>query len=195
MTEGIEATLPTKFGTFKIKTFESEFPGFPHLALFTNDYSTELVVDVRIHSECMTGDVFGSTRCDCGDQLDFAMRWVQDRGGVIIYLRQEGRGIGLVNKLAAYNLQEDGLDTQDANLELGFHADERSYEVAIQILEKLGVTSIRLLTNNPEKLLAFEGSGIEVLERIPIEIAPQPDNAAYLKTKKERMGHLISNAF
>ncbi len=190
----VSAKLPTKHGTFVIRTFQSEYDQFPHLALHTDSYLSRPVVDVRIHSECMTGDVFGSKRCDCGEQLDFAMRWIQQHEGVIVYLRQEGRGIGLANKLLAYNLQEEGFDTHEANLKLGFHSDERSYDGAIGILEQMGVQSIRLLTNNPDKLAAFEGTSINVIERIPIEIEPQAENAAYLKTKRDRMGHMLSTA-
>jgi len=141
----------------------------------------------------MTGDVFGSNKCDCGEQLDFSMKWVQQHEGVIIYLRQEGRGIGLVNKLHAYNLQEKGLDTRSANLELGFHEDQRDYSPAVGILNDLKIDRIRLLTNNPMKVDAFEGTKIKVVERVPIEMEPQPENLFYLQTKKKGMGHILSS--
>ena len=171
--------------------FESEFVDFPHLVLL-NDQSTD-VVDVRVHSECMTGDVFGSARCDCGEQLHVALDQFGANGGLLIYLRQEGRGIGLVNKMKAYNLQDEGMDTIKANYALGFHADERDYAPAIEILKELGVKKIRLFTNNPEKVDSFANSGIEVLERMPIEIAPSSESEGYLRTKKTDMGHLFSH--
>lgn len=189
----VESKLPTKYGIFKVKAFPSEIDQFPHLALYTDDITNQEVVDVRIHSECMTGDVFGSSKCDCGEQLDSSMKWTQRAGGVILYLRQEGRGIGLVNKLKAYNLQDIGLNTREANLELGFHPDSRNYEVAIQILQNLKINRIRLMTNNPEKVEAFQNTDIEVVERLPIEIEPNLENYAYLQTKKNEMGHLLTN--
>ena len=140
----------------------------------------------------MTGAEIGSSKCLCGEKLDYSMKWVQQHGGVIIYLRQEGRGIGLINKLKAYNLQNEGFDTKDANLELGFHEDSREYTPAVEILEDMGINRIRLLTNNPEKISAFADTDIEVVERISIEIAPQSDNLGYLLTKKQRMGHLLN---
>lgn len=187
----VASRLPTKFGEFLVKAYPSHVEDFPHLALYSTNLKTDEVVDVRVHSECMTGDVFGSVKCDCGEQLDFAMEWAQKHGGVVIYLRQEGRGIGLINKLRAYNLQDKGLDTKEANLELGFHEDPRDYSNAIQILNDLGISSIRLLTNNPEKINSFNDSDIKVVERLPIEIKAQLDNVDYLKTKKVRMGHLL----
>lgn len=190
----VEATLPTKFGDFKLKVYSSEFENFPHLALYTADIAKKDILDVRIHSECMTGDVFSSLRCDCGAQLDFSMNWVQNNGGIILYLRQEGRGIGLVNKLRAYNLQDTGLNTKDANIELGFHSDPRNYDEALEILKDFNVKKIRLLTNNPEKIKAFDNTQIELVERIPIEIPPTPESENYLKTKKYEMGHFLSNA-
>ena len=189
----VEAILPTKFGDFKLKVYSSEFEHFPHLALFTDGIAEKEIVDVRIHSECMTGDVFSSLRCDCGAQLDFSMRWIQENGGIILYLRQEGRGIGLTNKLRAYNLQDTGLNTKDANIELGFHSDPRSYDEALEILKDFNIKKIRLLTNNPEKLKAFADTQIELVERIPIEIPPTPESENYLKTKKYEMGHFLSN--
>ncbi|MFT4835085.1 MAG: 3,4-dihydroxy 2-butanone 4-phosphate synthase/GTP cyclohydrolase II [Marinoscillum sp.] len=188
----VKSKLPTKFGEFVVKAYQSQAEHFPNLVLYKAELKVDKAVDVRIHSECMTGDVFSSTKCDCGEQLEYSMKWIQQHGGVIIYLRQEGRGIGLVNKLRAYNLQEEGFDTKDANLELGFHEDLREYSVAIDILKDLGVSQIRLLTNNPEKINAFENSGIDVLDRLPIEIQANAYNIDYLKTKKDKMGHILS---
>ena len=190
----IESTLPTIYGRFKVKAYGSGIDQFPHLTLYTEKIANQEVVDVRIHSECMTGDVFGSIKCDCGEQLEYSMKWVQKNGGVIIYLRQEGRGIGLVNKLKAYNLQENGMNTLEANIELGFHSDDREYHQAVVMLEDLGIEKIRLLTNNPEKIRAFENSHIQVVDRLSIEILPRPENMGYLKTKKKEMGHLLSNS-
>lgn len=188
----VESKLPTQYGSFHIRAYASKVKDFPNLALYSEEIDVSSVVDIRIHSECMTGDVFSSTKCDCGEQLNFSMDWVQKNGGLIIYLRQEGRGIGLVNKLKAYNLQEQGYETKEANLKLGFHADSRDYSSAIDILHDLGVKRIRLLTNNPEKLQAFEGSGISVVKRLPIEIEANDHNLDYLKTKKNRMGHFLT---
>lgn len=188
----IESTLPTKYGTFQVIAYKYQVDDLPNLVLHTDRLDVSKPVYVRIHSECMTGDVFGSSKCDCGEQLDYSMKWVQQHGGVIIYLRQEGRGIGLINKLKAYNLQNEGFDTKDANLELGFHEDSREYTPAVEILEDMGINRIRLLTNNPEKISAFADTDIEVVERISIEIAPQSDNLGYLLTKKQRMGHLLN---
>lgn len=188
----VQSNLPTSHGDFLVKAYDSGVDQFPHLALFTKDYMNKEVVDVRIHSECMTGDVFSSSKCDCGEQLDFSMKWVQQYGGILVYLRQEGRGIGLVNKLMAYNLQTQGHNTKQANLELGFHTDPRSYDLAIRILEEMKVKRIRLLTNNPEKIKAFNDVQIEMVSRIPIEIDPKPENIGYLQTKKSEMGHLLS---
>lgn len=192
MTEVIvEANLPTVYGDFKVKAFKSTFPDFPHLVLYNGEVDTMDAVYVRIHSECMTGDVFSSVRCDCGEQLTASLKFIGEKGGVLLYLRQEGRGIGLVNKFKAYNLQDGGLDTIEANKALGFHADERDYEVGLQILRTLRVKKIHLLTNNPDKLDVFENSGIEVMTRVPLEIAARPQNRKYLVTKKESMGHLF----
>ncbi len=188
----IESTLPTKYGTFQVIAYKYQVDDLPNLVLHTDRLDVSKPVYVRIHSECMTGDVFGSSKCDCGEQLDYSMKWVQQHGGVIIYLRQEGRGIGLINKLKAYNLQNEGFDTKDANLELGFHEDSREYTPAVEILEDMGINRIRLLTNNPEKISAFADTDIEVVERVSIEIAPQSDNLGYLLTKKQRMGHLLN---
>ncbi|XOV94966.1 MAG: GTP cyclohydrolase II [Bacteroidota bacterium] len=188
----VKSKLETTYGLFHINAYETEIPELPNLALFTPELDTNEIVNVRIHSECATGDIFSSVKCDCGEQLEYSMKYVQENGGVIVYLRQEGRGIGLVNKLKAYNLQDKGLDTREANLELGFHEDLREYSQAIAILEGLGISKIRLLTNNPLKIDAFEGSGIEVVGRIPIEMKPRETNLFYLQTKKNRMGHLFS---
>jgi 3,4-dihydroxy 2-butanone 4-phosphate synthase/GTP cyclohydrolase II len=193
MQPGVSTELPTEFGIFSVRAYPYEVESMPNLALATPELDVSQPVYVRIHSECMTGDVFSSTKCDCGEQLKFAMNWVQQHGGVIIYLRQEGRGIGLVNKLKAYNLQAIGYDTREANLELGFHEDSRDYTPAIEILEDLGIRQIKLLTNNPEKLGAFEGTDIQVVDRVPVEIKPKPENIGYLKTKKNDMGHLLSS--
>lgn len=191
ISSSVESILPTKFGNFQIRAFESEFPDFPHLALYTSGIKTKEIVDVRIHSECMTGDVFSSTKCDCGDQLDHSLRWMQENEGVIIYLRQEGRGIGLINKLKAYNLQEKGLNTCEANTELGFEEDLRKYDVASDILNDLSISKIRLLTNNPDKIDSLKGFGFEIVERIKIEMIPNQTNESYLVTKKNEMGHLL----
>lgn len=187
------AEIPTEYGNFSVRAYPYQLESMPNLALTTPDLDVSRPVYVRIHSECMTGDVFGSSKCDCGDQLHFAMNWVQQHGGIIIYLRQEGRGIGLVNKLKAYKLQELGFDTREANLELGFHEDARDYTAAIEILEDMGVRQIKLMTNNPEKIHAFSESSIQVIDRVPVEIQPKRENLGYLKTKKHDMGHLLSS--
>jgi len=188
----VVANMPTDNGTFKIVGFENHIDGKEHIALVKGDVKGKEGVTVRIHSECFTGDILGSLRCDCGSQLKTAMRRIDKLGeGVILYLRQEGRGIGLLNKLRAYNLQEEGMDTLDANLHLGFGADMRDYAVAAQMLKALGVKSIKLLTNNPLKINGLEEYGIPVVEREEIEIEHNKVNKIYLKTKKERMGHLL----
>lgn len=186
------APIPNKYGTFQMATYAvNESNLMPTVVLWCQNTDWSKPVNVRIHSECMTGDLFGSQRCDCGEQLDYALRYVSRYGGVVIYLRQEGRGIGIINKLKAYNLQDEGRNTLEANLDLGFHADDREYGAAITILQDMKVSSINLLTNNPEKLNAFEGSNIKVEKRIPIIIQPVDENLAYLKTKKEDFGHLL----
>jgi 3,4-dihydroxy 2-butanone 4-phosphate synthase/GTP cyclohydrolase II len=185
-----ETELPTAHGKYTMVAYESGFEDFPHLALHTLKPEQE-VVDVRIHSECMTGDVFSSVRCDCGEQLNCSMDHFADKGGILIYLRQEGRGIGLVNKMKAYNLQNEGMDTIKANHALGFHTDLRDFTPAIEILKNLGISKINLLTNNPEKIDAFDDSGVEVVERVAIEIKPRKENEAYLTTKRTGMGHFI----
>lgn len=186
----VSSRLPSKYGQFVIDAFDSGREEQPHLALHNAGVRSG-VVNVRIHSECITGDVFGSIRCDCGEQLSASLQYIEQHGGVLIYLRQEGRGIGLVNKLKAYNLQDEGFDTIVANHQLGFATDLRNYDAAIAILKQLGIIRINLLTNNPEKLEAFENSGIYIESRIPVIISPVADNERYLQTKKDGMGHLI----
>jgi GTP cyclohydrolase II len=186
-----ETPLPTVYGEFQLIAYDSGQPDYPHLALLKINSEEKEGVHVRIHSECMTGDVFSSVRCDCGEQLDASMRYFSEHGGILVYLRQEGRGIGLVNKIKAYNLQDQGMDTIKANHALGFHTDERDYSIAIDILKELRVSSINILTNNPEKIDAFLESDIKVLSRIPIEIEPRKENQSYLETKKTGMGHFI----
>jgi GTP cyclohydrolase II len=180
------ATLPTKYGIFNIQAFKDE-KGKEHLAIFTDELSDIPVV--RVHSECLTGDVLGSVKCDCGEQLDFAMQSISEDGGLIIYHRQEGRNIGLLNKVNAYALQDKGFDTIEANHQLGFKADERTYEVVEFILKYLGVSKLKLLTNNPRKIESL--GSIEIVERLPIQITPNEYNEAYLKVKKDQMGHLL----
>lgn len=187
----VESRLPTIFGEFNISAFESGIANMPHLCLSNIKAPFNVPVNVRIHSECMTGDVFGSTRCDCGEQLEYSMNYLRKNGGILLYLRQEGRGIGLINKLKAYNLQDEGLDTIQANHALGFETDGRSYEPAINILTQLGISSINLLTNNPDKIDAFENSSIKISKRIEVAIESRPENIGYLKTKKENLGHLL----
>ena len=186
----VSSRLPTVYGEFVMDAFNSGRPEMPHLVL-RNRGSESPIVNVRIHSECLTGDVFGSTRCDCGEQLATSLRYIEDHGGVLVYLRQEGRGIGLVNKMKAYNLQDQGMDTIVANHHLGFHADLRNYTEAIAILKQLGISKINLITNNPDKLDAFHESGITIENRIPILIDPRPENRTYLDTKKNALGHFL----
>jgi 3,4-dihydroxy 2-butanone 4-phosphate synthase/GTP cyclohydrolase II len=187
------ATLPTAFGgDFKFIVYENDVDEMKHVALVKGEITPEDAVLVRVHSECMTGDVFGSMRCDCGDQLHTAMEIINEAGkGIIVYMHQEGRGIGLVNKVKAYDLQEHGRDTVEANIELGFKEDLRDYGIGAQILVDLGVKKIRMLTNNPKKVVGLEGYGMAIIERIPIEIKPNEDNLRYLRTKKEKMGHIL----
>ncbi|HEV8651555.1 MAG TPA: bifunctional 3,4-dihydroxy-2-butanone-4-phosphate synthase/GTP cyclohydrolase II [Actinomycetes bacterium] len=188
-----EARIPTRWGPFTAYGYESVLDGEQHLALVKGAVQGERDVLVRVHSECLTGDVFGSLRCDCGPQLDGALRHVAEEGlGVVVYLRgHEGRGIGLAHKLAAYNLQEQGRDTVDANLELGLPVDDREYGIGSQILVDLGVTTMRLLTNNPAKYTGLGGFGLQIVERVPLETHPNPENLRYLRTKRERLGHLL----
>jgi 3,4-dihydroxy 2-butanone 4-phosphate synthase/GTP cyclohydrolase II len=186
------ADMPTKYGPFSAHGYRSVIDGQQHVALVCGDVDGAKDVLVRVHSECLTGDVFGSFRCDCGEQLDRAMSQIAQEGtGVLLYLAQEGRGIGLLNKLRAYELQEQGYDTVDANVHLGFPVDSRDYSVGYQILADLGLTSIRVLTNNPRKLEGLEGYGLTVTEQLPIEAEPNTFNAEYLRTKRERMGHIL----
>lgn len=170
---------------------DHESEKMPHLAMVHEHFVADGPVFVRIHSECLTGDIWGSRRCDCGEQLDKAMEIAATHGGVVIYLRQEGRGIGIINKIKAYKLQDAGLNTIDANIHLGFEADERSYEIAVTILKDLDISRIRLLTNNPEKIDALTELGIEITERVPLIIEPQSGNADYLRTKQDQMGHML----
>lgn len=188
----VSAHIPSKWGDLNVLAYgRSEDDEMPHLVLIHPECDTSNVVTVRLHSECLTGDLLGSQRCDCGEQLNLAMEKIRQSHGLLVYLRQEGRGIGLINKLKAYNLQDQGYNTIDANHQLGFEADERNYEIASEILKELGVQKIRLLTNNPSKIASLSGNGIEITERIPLITTPQENNEAYLKTKKDLMGHLL----
>ncbi len=191
-TRRAEALIPTPYGEFRMVAYSAAPEAYtPHLALVHPEMDPDSDVVVRIHSECITGDLFGSKRCDCGEQLDRALRIASAGKGAVIYLRQEGRGIGIINKLKAYQLQDSGLDTIDANLHLGFEIDARHYEVAQGILEDLGVSRIQLLTNNPEKLEAFAEGPVEVVRRLPIIVDPTAENTGYLRTKKLLMGHFL----
>jgi len=187
-----ETVLPTEYGEFKAIAFVNDIDDYEHLALVKGEIDPEKEIMVRVHSQCLTGDVLGSYRCDCGEQLKKAMEMVQKEGlGIILYLQQEGRGIGLANKLKAYALQDEGLDTVEANERLGFEADLRNYGVGAQILAALGVRKMRLITNNPKKIVGLEGYGLEVTGRVPIEIEPRPENRKYLVTKCQKLGHLM----
>ncbi|MEO0258019.1 MAG: bifunctional 3,4-dihydroxy-2-butanone-4-phosphate synthase/GTP cyclohydrolase II [candidate division WOR-3 bacterium] len=187
-----EADLPTKWGHFRIIGYKDKLTGEVHVALVKGDVYGKENVLVRVHSECLTGDTFGSFRCDCGDQLHSAMEKINREGlGVLLYMRQEGRGIGLENKLKAYELQDGGLDTVEANERLGLPADLRDYGIGAQILVDLGLTTIRLMTNNPKKIVGLEGFGLKIVDRVPIVVKPRPENLRYLKIKKEKLGHLF----
>lgn len=190
--EEVAVAMPTEWGDFKLKAYTQKNTGEQHLALYKGEWSEEEPVLVRVHSSCLTGDVFGSCRCDCGPQLHKAMQLIEKEGkGVVVYMNQEGRGIGLINKLHAYKLQEQGMDTVDANVKLGFQADARDYGVGAQILRDMGVRKMRLISNNPTKRAGLIGYGLEVVENVPLEIAPNNHNEEYLKTKRDRMGHTI----
>ena len=187
-----ETALPSKYGRFKCYAYKSMVDPDQHLALVLGDVTTGDPVLVRVHSECLTGDVFGSFRCDCGDQIQMALRAIDQVGrGVLVYIRQEGRGMGLHNKLKAYALQDDGLDTVEANLALGFPADLRQYGIGAQILVDLGVKNMRLMTNNPRKIVGLEGYGLSIVDRVPIIAPPTPDNIRYLQTKRDKLGHIM----
>jgi 3,4-dihydroxy 2-butanone 4-phosphate synthase/GTP cyclohydrolase II len=190
--EGVEVDLPTAYGHFRLIPFRQKSNGLEHVAIFKGDLHTDDPVLVRVHSSCATGDIFGSLRCDCGEQLHQALRMVEKEGrGAVVYLSQEGRGIGLMEKIRAYKLQEEGMDTVEANLHLGHKADERDYGVGAQILHSLGIKKMRLMTNNPVKRVGLEGYGLEVVENVPIEIEPNEYDRFYMSTKKHRMGHTL----
>lgn len=189
---GEEVDMPTEHGHFKLVPFRQTSNGLEHMALIKGEWTDDEPVMVRVHSSCATGDILGSKRCDCGEQLHKAMEMIEREGkGVVVYMQQEGRGIGLMNKIAAYKLQEEGLDTVDANVHLGFKPDERDYGCGAQILRELGVRKMRLLTNNPVKRIGLEAYGLEITENVPIEVTPNEYNIRYLETKKERMGHTL----
>lgn len=190
--ELVRVDMPTKYGQFDLVAFKEKASGAEHLALIKGTWNEDEAVLTRVHSSCFTGDILGSFRCDCGEQLQKAMKMVEAEGkGVILYMNQEGRGIGLINKLKAYKLQEEGMDTVEANLHLGFGMDERDYGVGAQMLRKLGVSKLRLMSNNPRKRAGLKGYGLEIVDIAPIEVAPNPHNEKYLKTKRDKLGHEI----
>lgn len=189
-----ESNVPTDYGTFKMIAFSEDLNDWtPQVALVSENTDFTKPVNVRFHSECLTGEVFHSKKCECGQQLETAMKYMQEHGGIIVYLRQEGRNIGIINKLKAYALQEKGLDTVEANLQLGLPADDRDFSIAIDILNELDVKEINLLTNNPEKIKAVEESNIKLNHRVPLQIAANENSEGYLKTKKEYFGHLLDD--
>jgi 3,4-dihydroxy 2-butanone 4-phosphate synthase/GTP cyclohydrolase II len=188
--KGVKVNMPTKYGDFKLIPFRQISNGMEHVALIKGEWENDEPVLVRVHSSCITGDIFGSMRCECGEQLHKAMQLIEKEGkGVVVYMNQEGRGIGLMNKIKAYKLQEQGMDTVDANIHLGFNADERDYGVGAQILREIGVTKIRLMSNNPVKRIGLEAYGLSIIENVPLEVAPNQHNEFYMTTKKTRMGH------
>ena len=190
--KGVEVNMPTQYGNFRLIPFRQKSNGMEHVAIFKGTWNEDEPILVRVHSSCMTGDIFGSCRCDCGEQLHKALEMIDAAGkGVVVYMNQEGRGIGLMHKMEAYKLQEEGYDTVDANIHLGFDPDERDYGVGAHILRELGVHKMRLMTNNPIKRVGLEAYGLEIVENVPIETVPNPYNERYLKTKKERMGHTL----
>lgn len=192
--KGDMVEMPTAYGHFKLIPFRQKSNGQEHVALIKGEWKEDEPILVRVHSSCATGDIFGSLRCECGEQLHMAMQRIEKEGkGVIVYMNQEGRGIGLMNKIRAYKLQENGYDTVDANVHLGFKPDERDYGVGAQILRELGVTKMRLMTNNPKKRIGLESYGLDIVENVPVEITPNKYNEFYIKTKKERMGHDLHN--
>jgi 3,4-dihydroxy 2-butanone 4-phosphate synthase / GTP cyclohydrolase II len=193
--KGVKVNMPTKYGDFKLIPFRQISNGMEHVALIKGEWEKDEPILVRVHSSCITGDIFGSMRCECGEQLHKAMQLIEKEGkGVIVYMNQEGRGIGLMNKIKAYKLQEEGMDTVDANLHLGFNADERDYGVGAQILREVGVTKIRLMSNNPVKRIGLEAYGLSIIENVPIEIEPNKHNEFYMETKKVRMGHNLKHS-
>lgn len=194
MKEQARARIPTEYGDFILIAYANDEKEYsPTLVFMTENIDFDKPVNVRIHSECITGDLLGSQRCDCGQQLDLSMQYIAQNEGILVYLRQEGRGIGIISKLKAYNLQDDGLDTVEANVHLGYEPDQRTYEQALNILEGLSVKEVHLLTNNPDKIHAFDESKINLVKRIPLEVKANPENKGYLDTKRTSMGHLLSD--
>jgi len=191
--KGVEVNMPTEYGHFRLIPFRQKSNGLEHVAIIKGEITPDEPILVRVHSSCMTGDIFGSKRCDCGDQLHKALQMIEKEGkGAVVYLNQEGRGIGLMEKMKAYKLQENGMDTVDANLCLGHKADERDYGVGAEILRTIGISQMRLITNNPIKRVGLESYGLSVVENVPIEITPNEYNERYLMTKKDRMGHTLN---